>query len=323
MVIIETKLWRNPEARRKVVAQILDYAKELSRWSYEDLQRELNRKLKTSGNILYEIACSSDESTDPGEAAFVDAVTRNLYKGEFLLLVVGDGIREGAEGIAEFLSNSGNLAFSFAMVELAVYEEDKIGKLILPRIITRTVELQRTIVELPKGLKLIEDVDNEFSDTSKSLSSDQIKEKEFYQKFWKDFIEQLSMDDPGQVIPEPAKAQNQYFYLPSMKQAWISAYFMKSNKRVGVYFRCAKSQIGHAISERLQADKETIISELGGDIYWDMLEETGGAGVRLNVEDIFSSKSSEEIKTFFNQWVNQFVNVFRPRIKRILERNIR
>src|SRR5262245_17435409 len=34
-VIVEAKLWRNPEARRKVVGQILDYAKELSRWTYE------------------------------------------------------------------------------------------------------------------------------------------------------------------------------------------------------------------------------------------------------------------------------------------------
>ena len=30
IVILEAKLWRNPEARRKVVAQILDYAKEFS-----------------------------------------------------------------------------------------------------------------------------------------------------------------------------------------------------------------------------------------------------------------------------------------------------
>lgn len=33
LVILEAKLWRNPEARRKVVGQILDYAKELSTWS--------------------------------------------------------------------------------------------------------------------------------------------------------------------------------------------------------------------------------------------------------------------------------------------------
>ena len=50
LTIVETKLWRNPEARRKVVAQILDYAKELSGWSYADLQREINRRLGTKGN---------------------------------------------------------------------------------------------------------------------------------------------------------------------------------------------------------------------------------------------------------------------------------
>jgi hypothetical protein len=38
-VIVECKLWRNPEGRREVVGQILDYAKELSRWSSSDLQR--------------------------------------------------------------------------------------------------------------------------------------------------------------------------------------------------------------------------------------------------------------------------------------------
>jgi hypothetical protein len=40
IAIIETKLWRNPDARRKVIAQILDYANELSKWTYEDMQRE-------------------------------------------------------------------------------------------------------------------------------------------------------------------------------------------------------------------------------------------------------------------------------------------
>ena len=40
LVIVETKLWRNPDARRVVVAQILDYAKQLTSWSYADLARE-------------------------------------------------------------------------------------------------------------------------------------------------------------------------------------------------------------------------------------------------------------------------------------------
>lgn len=37
ITIVETKLWRNPEARRKVVAQIIDYAKDMAKWSYSDL----------------------------------------------------------------------------------------------------------------------------------------------------------------------------------------------------------------------------------------------------------------------------------------------
>ena len=34
LVVVECKLWRNPQARREVVGQILDYARELSRFAY-------------------------------------------------------------------------------------------------------------------------------------------------------------------------------------------------------------------------------------------------------------------------------------------------
>src|SRR5207249_11202437 len=34
LVVVETKLWRNPEARRQVVAQLMDYAVQLRKWRY-------------------------------------------------------------------------------------------------------------------------------------------------------------------------------------------------------------------------------------------------------------------------------------------------
>jgi RecB family endonuclease NucS len=37
LILVETKLWRNNEARRKVIAQVLDYARALKRWTYADL----------------------------------------------------------------------------------------------------------------------------------------------------------------------------------------------------------------------------------------------------------------------------------------------
>jgi hypothetical protein len=51
LVIVEAKLWRNPMARRKVIGQILDYAKELSGWDYQDLQREISRATGRKGNV--------------------------------------------------------------------------------------------------------------------------------------------------------------------------------------------------------------------------------------------------------------------------------
>ena len=43
LTIVETKLWRNPEARREVVGQILDYAKELNKWTYADLDNAVKQ----------------------------------------------------------------------------------------------------------------------------------------------------------------------------------------------------------------------------------------------------------------------------------------
>ena len=37
LVILEAKLWRNPQARREVVGQIIDYATAVAKWSFDDL----------------------------------------------------------------------------------------------------------------------------------------------------------------------------------------------------------------------------------------------------------------------------------------------
>jgi hypothetical protein len=101
VVVVECKLWRNPQARREVVGQILDYARELSRFGYEDLQRQVSIATRRQGNVLYALAREAGGTLD--EAEFVDRVTRDLTAGRFLLLVVGDGITEGTRRIGEYL----------------------------------------------------------------------------------------------------------------------------------------------------------------------------------------------------------------------------
>ncbi|WMX16501.1 DUF4268 domain-containing protein [Aureispira sp. CCB-E] len=317
IAIVETKLWRNSEARRAVIAQILDYAKELANWTYDDLQREINRKLKKKGNTLYKMAKEIHPDLIPNESDFVDSVSRNLSRGKFLLLIAGDGIREGAYSIAEFLTNAGHLNFSFAMVELNIFSAGEIGKLVLPKTIVKTVEIQKLTVEIPDGLVIsnvnVEDLSNSSND--KQLSPEKSKERQFYPNFWTELSRELTFDDPGQPLPNPAQAQNLFLYPGKTKKAWISAYFMKSKKRVGVYFRTASDNEGREIFNFLDDYKDEIKEELGDDIIWTW-DESNDVGIRFYCEDVLAKKNRYDIKEFFKEQLNQFVNVFRPRLKK-------
>ena len=107
IVLVETKLWRNPEARRDVVVQILDYAKQLTTWKYDDLARQ--SAIATKKGPSYLSACLQNHGIDEG--TFVDGINRSLKTGDFLLLIVGDGIRSGAESHVGFIERYGNLRF--------------------------------------------------------------------------------------------------------------------------------------------------------------------------------------------------------------------
>ena len=153
IALVECKLWRNPEARRKVVAQIIDYAREMSTWTYETLERAIGRTRPVDGSnekatqSLFHLTSAHHEID---EASFHDAVSRNLKRGRFLLLVVGDGIREGAEGLAEFLQQHAGFHFTLALVEIALFKAPG-GYIAQPRVLARTTNIDRGIVTMDEG----------------------------------------------------------------------------------------------------------------------------------------------------------------------------
>jgi len=79
LTLVECKLWKNPEARRTVVGQILDYAKELSRWSLDDLQRAVQDKI---GKKLYDLVRENTEELD--ESIFNDS-SRNFSCSRYMV----------------------------------------------------------------------------------------------------------------------------------------------------------------------------------------------------------------------------------------------
>jgi hypothetical protein len=72
------------------------------------------------------------------EADFVDAVTRSLREGRILALVVGDGIREEVQRLAETINRSATKAFSLGLVEVALYDiTERQQVLVQPRLLAR------------------------------------------------------------------------------------------------------------------------------------------------------------------------------------------
>jgi hypothetical protein len=147
LTIVEAKLWRNPQARREVVGQIIDYATALSTWTYEDLDNVCYSATRKS---LWKLVSSqADGQLLPTEADFVDAVSRGLRTGRFLLLVVGDGIREEVERMTAYVQTAPRLQFHIALVELRIYEAaDRDLRLVVPSVVARTAEVTRAVVSV-------------------------------------------------------------------------------------------------------------------------------------------------------------------------------
>lgn len=152
LTLVECKLWMNPEARREVIGQILDYAKDVSTWSYEQLQESIRNSTKGKVSSLFEVVANSSEELD--ERDFIDSVSRNLKRGRFLLLIVGSGIRESVELLTDFLQRHAHMNFTLALVEIGIFripENSANAYLALPRIIAKTVEIERAVIRIEEG----------------------------------------------------------------------------------------------------------------------------------------------------------------------------
>ena len=149
LTVVETKLWRNPQAVREVLAQMIDYASRLSELDYETLES----RCRNSGRSpvgekgLYGLAQAAYPKTVPDEARFIDQVNRDLQNGRFLLLVVGDGIRDGLERMLDALHHQSRLHFTFGLVELRLYRmPDSEDILAVPSVVCHSTEIERAVV---------------------------------------------------------------------------------------------------------------------------------------------------------------------------------
>lgn len=304
LTIAEFKLWRNPEARREVIGQILDYARVLRHWSYADLQREVSRTLKRHGeNALFELVRARHPGLD--EASFIDAMSRNLRNGRFLLLLIGDGIREGVEAIAEYVQAHAGLHFTFGLVEVGVYDLGSGQRLVQPRVLARTLIVNRSVVELASP-------DLQIAEQTEASEQELDEGQMAFKAFWSDLLSMLRLDDPDQPLPRPATTSMLFFSMP-LSRMWITVYYGQQSKDSSVFLGWDKtSPLANAIIARIRDERQEVEKGLSMPISWEVRDG------KLRIVARRPPAERQQMLEWFAATINAFVNVFRPRISALM-----
>jgi hypothetical protein len=121
IAIVETKLFRNPQARRAVLAQVLDYATALFGMDYVGFEKAVLTATFTPRPRPTSLYAALESPDQPDDQLFVDAVVRNLRRGRILIIIAGDGIRSETEILFGGLERFARFQFMLGLVELAVY----------------------------------------------------------------------------------------------------------------------------------------------------------------------------------------------------------
>lgn len=303
IVIVECKLWRNPQARREVVAQILEYASLMRKWSFADLTARLSAALGTaSQNPLFDIARTS---TTMSEAAFSDAVGRSLRTGDFDLIVAGDGIREDMAAIAEHLTQQGS---RLALVEFQQWRDDAGRRLLVPHIPFRSEVVRHRMVTDPFGEPLTLTEDDEEASALPSERpgprTDQQQVRAANRAFWQEFIDTVRFDHPDQ--PPARHGGNNFVRIPLPSPArYLNAY--RYNGGVGLSL---VAEPGSDIFERLAWDIEDLRRESGLS---ELRSSANGEGPadRLAVQTYAVGPNESDQLDWFRTHANRLVTALR------------
>ena len=154
VTIVETKLWRNAEAHRTVVAQILEYAKILATWSYgrldEAVKSYMNKRFGEPISVFAAVK-KAVHNFDLDQIEFESKVQDCLTNGRFALVVVGDRIFPEATQLAETIQAAPHMQYTMGFVELRCF---RLGKganwplIVFLQFVAKTKEVTRAVVRV-------------------------------------------------------------------------------------------------------------------------------------------------------------------------------
>lgn len=300
-VLVECKLWRNPQARREVIAQILEYSALLRRWGYSDLTARIKKSSASEGqNPLYDLVHAQGAAM--AEADFVDAVSRNLRSGDFHLIIVGDGIREDASAIVEHVAGIGA---RLAIVEMQRWRDSAGNQLLLPQVPFRTEVVRQRILVDSAGVPLIADQEESIDEVVPGvIDPEKQAVRESNREFWQEYIDSARFDHPDQ--PVPRHGGNNWVKVPMPDPArWLNVYRYKGRAAMSLVERD-----GSGLLDWLARDGASLQSEFGPEPI--ILHHEGHPDRPMIC--VVQPQAGEDQMSWLQDATNRMVTLLRPRI---------
>lgn len=145
IAVIECKLAANPEVKRKVIGQALEYGANLWEKRYDELDALVQAR---EGQSLAELVRLHVESPDWDEEEFRKNIEDALACGSFMLIIVVDQINDELSRIVRFMNAAGSGTYDFAALEMRRFHAEN-AEMLVPRLFGPT----RTIKPPPPGIK--------------------------------------------------------------------------------------------------------------------------------------------------------------------------
>ena len=300
-VLVECKLWRNPQARREVIAQILDYATVLRALTYGDLQVRVNNRLGTTGaNPLFDLV--RKQYPDADETRFVDGLTRSLKTGDFLLVIAGDGIHSDLEPVAKMLD--GTVA-RLGLVEICIWSDEQGRLLAVPSLAMRSEVVRQRALVNGDGIPLV--VESEEDAATPPVQSEMRAENRV---FFQRFIDEITFEHPEQEKPVHGGQNWARAPLPPPAKRmtiWRSPHYGS----IGVAAEFAADEDSRAFIQALRDEAAQMKAEAGIDL--TLVDDANS--VRVTVEKPYANAGDDEEQlVYLKETANAMVNLLRPRL---------
>ena len=235
IAVIECKLADNPEIKRKVIGQVLEYGAALWGMKYEYLDIKIKER---TGYNLADFVRNSLNDPDWDEESFRVHIEQNLKEGDFILVIVVDEINDNMTRIVRFLNACGNPNFSFAALEMRRFHSEE-TEILVPRVdgdFRQTSQNQNGVRFSWNRETVLEDAKSKLSPLGYSLFQELLR-----------FIEEYSQAGVG--------------YGTGKENGSITFYAVRDNVRTSIFSVFSKGNININFGYMLKIFSENEINE--------------------------------------------------------------